>query len=68
MIKRAGNISGQYSDWYNIKNVNDDTISSTDWKRVDKWKQHFQEEALINSSVNNFSDFDITSAKLDEFN
>ena len=23
-------------DWYNIKNVNDDTISSIDWKSVDK--------------------------------
>ena len=68
IIKRAGKVSGKYSDWYNIKNVNDDTISSIDWKSVDKCKQYSQEEALINSLVNNFSDFDITNAKLDELN
>ena len=39
-------------------------------KSVNKWKQYFQGEALINSSgsVNNFSDFDVTNAKLDELN
>ena len=68
VTERAGNVSGKYSDWYNIKNVNDDTISSIDWKSVDKCKQYSQEEALINSSVNNFSDFDITNAELDEPN
>ena len=68
IVKRAGKVSGKYSDWYNIKNVNDDTISSIDWKSVNKWKQYFQQQALINSSVNNFSDFDITNAKLDELN
>ena len=30
IIKRAGKVSGKYSDWYNIKNLNDDTISNTD--------------------------------------
>ena len=35
---------------------------------MNKWKQYFQQQALINSSVNNFSDFDITNAKLDELN
>ena len=35
---------------------------------MDKWKQYSQEEALINSLVNNFSDFDIKNAKLDELN
>ena len=33
---------------------------------MDKWKQYSQEKALINSFVNNFSDFNITTAKLDE--
>ena len=50
-------VSGKHSDWYNIKNLNDDTISSIDWKSMDKWKQYSQKEALINSSINNFSDF-----------
>ena len=68
IVKRAGKVSGKYSDWYNIKNVNDDPISSIDWKSVNKWKQYSQEQALINSSVNNFSEFDITNAKLDELN
>ena len=68
IIKRAGKVSGKYSDWYNIKNVNDDTISSIDWKSLDKWKQYSQEDALINSLVNNFSDFDIANTKLDELN
>ena len=58
IIKRAGKVSGKYSDWYNIKNVNDDTLSSIDWKSVDKWKQYSQ-EASINSWVKNFLDFDI---------
>ena len=35
---------------------------------MDKWKQYFQEEALINSLVNNLSDFDIKNATLDELN
>ena len=35
---------------------------------MDKWKQYFQEEAFNNSLVNNFLDFDITNAKLDEIN
>ena len=35
---------------------------------MDKWKQYFQEEAFNNSLVNNFLDFDITNAKLDELN
>ena len=43
IIKRAGKVSGKYSDWYIIKNLNDDTISSTDWKSVKKWKQYSQE-------------------------
>ena len=58
IIKRAGKVSGKYSDWYNIKNINDDNISSIDWKSVDKWKQYSQ-EASINSWVKNFLDFDI---------
>ena len=68
IIKTAGKVSRKYSDWYNIKNLTDDTISSTDWKSVDKWKQYSQEEALINSLVNNFSDSYVTNAKLDELN
>ena len=35
---------------------------------MDKWKQYPQEEALLNSFVNNFSDSDVTNAKLDELN
>ena len=37
-------------------------------RRMDKWKQYSQREALINSLINNFSDFDVTNAKLDELN
>ena len=29
-IKKAGKVSHKYSDWYNSKNLNDDTISSSD--------------------------------------
>ena len=35
---------------------------------MDRWKQYSQAKILINSSVNNFSEFDITNAKLDELN
>ena len=33
IIKRAGKVSGKHSDWYNIKDINDDTISNIDWKK-----------------------------------
>ena len=69
IIKRAGKIWGKYSNWCIIKIVNDDTISSIAWKSVDKWKtneKYSQEEDLINSSFNDFWDFDITNAKLEE--
>ena len=68
IIRRTGKVSGKYSDWYNIKNLNDDTISSTDWKNVDKWKHYSQEGVLINSLVTNFSEFDIANLKLYELN
>ena len=42
IIKRAGKVSGKYSHWYNIKNINDNNINSTDWKIVDNWKQYSQ--------------------------
>ena len=67
IIKRGGKVSGKYSDWNNITNVNDDTISNIDWKSVDKWKQYFKEQALIHW-LTIFSDFDITNAKLGELN
>ena len=41
IIKRAGKVSGKYSNWYNIiKNLYDDGFTSIDWERVDKWKQY----------------------------
>ena len=36
IIKRAHKGLGKYSDWCNIKNVNDNTSSSIDWKSVGK--------------------------------
>ena len=65
-LLKGSKVSGKYSDWYNIKNVNDNTISSIDWKSVDKWKQYTQEEALSIHWLTIFSDFDITNAILDE--
>ena len=35
---------------------------------MDKWKQNSHKEVLIDSSFNNFSEFDITNAKFDELN
>ena len=35
LLKELAKYQGN-SDWYNIKNVNDETISSIDWKSVDK--------------------------------
>ena len=37
-------------------------------RKVCKWKQYSQERVLVNSLVNNFPEFDISNAKLDEFN
>ena len=35
IVKRAGKVSGKYSDWYNIKKVNDDTISGIDCEKME---------------------------------
>ena len=35
LLKELAKYQGN-SDWYNITNVNDDTISSIDWKNVNK--------------------------------
>ena len=35
---------------------------------MDKWKEYSHKEVLIGSSINNFSEFDITNAKFDELN
>ena len=66
LLKELAKYQANIQTGKNIKKLNDDKISSFDWKNVDKWKQYSQKEALINSSANNFSDFDITNAKLDE--
>ena len=72
IISRAGKTSGKYSNWYNIKKLSDNTLNSIDWKTIDKWKNHSHEEVLINVQEKygheNFSEFDITNAKLDELN
>ena len=56
-LKRAGKVSRKYS---NRRYHLNDIISSINRKSVEKWKQYSLEEVLTNSSVNNFSDFDIT--------
>ena len=66
LLKELAKYQANIQTGKNIKKLNDDKISSFDWKNVDKWKQYSQKEALINSPANNFSDFDITNAKLDE--
>ena len=67
IIKRASKYQADIQI-VNINNLNYDVISNIDWKSVDKWNQYSQEKVLINSSVNNFSDFNITNTKLDELN
>ena len=56
-LKRAAKVSRKYS---NRRYHLNDIISSIHRKSVEKWKQYSLEEVLTNSSVNNFSDFDIT--------
>ena len=54
LLKELAKYQANIQTGKNIKKLNDDKISSFDWKNVDKWKQYSQKEALINSSANNF--------------
>ena len=65
IISRAGKISGKYSDWFNMQDLDDGSISNIDWNSVEKWKPFTQEEVLLASHKNHL-DFEITNAKLDE--
>lgn len=65
ILSRAGKVSGKYSNWFNIRDIENDTIASIDWQNVEKWKPISSEEVLI-SSHKDLSNFDFSTAKLEE--
>ena len=65
ILSRAGKVSGKYSNWFNIRDIVNDTIASIDWQNVEKWKPISSEEVLI-SSHKDLSNFDFSTAKLEE--
>lgn len=67
IFSRAGKILSKLDDWYNIRNLRDDWVIDLNWKIVDKWKQFSHEEVLV-TSHKNFSEFEVTNAKLGELN
>ena len=58
IISRAGKISGKYSDWFNMQDLDDGSISNIDWNSVEKWKPFTQEEVLLASHKNHL-DFEL---------
>ena len=46
-------MSGEYSDWFNLRNLTIDTINtydtvtSIDWETVDKWNPYSNEEVFV---------------------
>ena len=65
IISRAGKTSGKYSDWFNTRNIDDNSISTIDWTTVEKWKLFSQEEVLV-CYHNELPQFEIMNAKLEE--
>ena len=61
----AGKVSGNYSDWFNVKNLDDDKVQSIDWKTINKSKPLAQDEFLL-TSHDEFTKWDILIAKLEE--
>ena len=65
ILSRASKVSGKYSNWFNIRNIDNNTIASIDWQNVEKWKPISSEEVLV-SSHKDLSNFDFSTAKLEE--
>ena len=57
VLSRAGKATGKYSNWYNIRDLDDTSLSSIDWNNVEEWKLKQTESVLI-------SDLHIDKTKL----
>lgn len=65
VINRAGKASGKYPNWFNLRNIDNDTVTSIEWKTVEKWKPSSKGEVLL-SSHKDISRSDLITAKLKE--
>ena len=61
----AGKVSGNYLDWFNVKNLDDDKVQGIDRKTINNSKPLAQDEFLL-TSHDEFSKWDILTAKLEE--
>ena len=67
IISRGGKASGKYESWYNVRDVDDDSLYLLDWNTIDKWKPKTQVEEIF-LSTKEINDSDLLQAKLDELN
>ena len=67
IISRGGKASGKYESWYNVRNLDDDSLYPLDWNTIDKWKPKTQVEEIF-LSTEEINDSDLLQAKLDELN
>ena len=58
-------VSGKYSNWFNVGNLDNNTSTSIDWKNIEKWKPISKEEGLL-SSHKDISSSDLIIAQLEE--
>ena len=47
ILSRAGKSTGCYSNWYNLKNLDDNTLSSINWDQIEKWRECNDQETFI---------------------
>ena len=67
IISRGGKASGKYESWYNVRDLDDDSLYPLDWNTIDKWKpKTYVEEIFL--STKEINDSDLLQAKLDELN
>ena len=62
---RAAKVSVKYCTWFHVRNLDNDTVTSIDWKTTRKSKPISNEKVLL-SSHKNIPSSDMIKAKLDE--
>ena len=61
IISRAGKASGKNKYWFNVKDLEDDTVKSVDFENIRSWKNLNEEVLLCKNET-----FEVVEAKLRE--
>ena len=61
IISRAGKASGKNKYWFNVKDLEDDTVKSVDFENIRSWKNLNEEVSLCKNET-----FEVVEAKLRE--